>query len=65
MIYPVPAPGAPARFTTKLDPAVLLVTCIKLGVPDTYSHDRRITELDVMFALEIVVLLPAAARVRP
>jgi len=65
LIYPAPAAGAPGRFTTKLAPGVLLVTCIKVGDADTYSHDRRITELAVMFALEIVVLLVPLQAVLP
>jgi hypothetical protein len=43
----------------------LVVTCIKVGDADTYSHDRRITELAVMFALEIVVLLVPLQAVLP
>jgi len=38
---------------------------MNVGPPDTYSHETRITEVAVMFALEIVVLLVPLHGVRP
>jgi hypothetical protein len=66
LIYPEPAAGGFAVFTTKLTPAVFVVTIIHVGIPgDTYSHERRITEFAVMFAFEIVVLLVPLFSTRP
>ena len=65
MIYPAPAEGGDGVFTTKLVPAVFVVTCINVGEPDTYSHDRRITEFAVISELEMVVLLDPVLNTRP
>jgi len=41
------------------------VTWRKVGEPDTYSHDRRITEFAVINELEMVVLLDPVLNTRP
>jgi hypothetical protein len=65
LIYPAPAAGGDGVFTTKLVPAVFVVTWRKVGEPDTYSHETRITEFAVISELEMVVLLDPLLNTRP